>query len=81
MHTTMLTRLSTFAHNEFEQILRERNVVELLNRLEELLADARRRRGREVDGEKEEDVVPYVDLRIFVSGQSPTKLLIAWGQA
>jgi len=51
MHKTMLERLEKFAKDEFEQIVRERNVVEQLNALEDLIADAKRRKARGVDGE------------------------------
>lgn len=55
----MAGKLERFAKEEFETILRERNVVENLNRLEDLMADARRRRARGVES-GEGEVVPYV---------------------
>jgi len=55
----MVGRLEGFAKAEFETILKERNVVENLNRLEDLIADARRRRARSTgEGEGEGKVVP-----------------------
>lgn len=49
----MVGRLEGFAKAEFETIMRERNVVENLNRLGDLIADARRRKARGVEGEGE----------------------------
>lgn len=57
MHSAFISRLSTFARDEFDTILEERRVVENLNRLEELIADARRRKA--AAGERGEgEVVP-----------------------
>jgi kinetochore protein NNF1 len=56
MHSAFISRLSTFARDEFDTILEERRVVENLNRLEELIADARRRKS--AAGERSEEVVP-----------------------
>ena len=58
MHTGMVNGLRGFAVNEFDAIVEERRVVEGLNRLEDLIADAKRRKARGVEGE--EGVVPYV---------------------
>ncbi|TAQ84889.1 hypothetical protein B7494_g6777 [Chlorociboria aeruginascens] len=51
MHRGMVERLEQFAKEEFDDILRDRRVVEGLNSLEDLVADARRRKSRAVDGE------------------------------
>ncbi|KAI9055176.1 hypothetical protein LZ554_000140 [Drepanopeziza brunnea f. sp. 'monogermtubi'] len=51
MHGSMVGRLEAFARDEFETILAERNVVERLNLLEDLIAEGRRRKAR---GELEE---------------------------
>ncbi|KAH9224012.1 Nnf1-domain-containing protein, partial [Leptodontidium sp. 2 PMI_412] len=59
MHADMAGKLERFAKEEFETILRERNVVENLNRLEDLMADARRRRARGVEGGEGEVVPPH----------------------
>lgn len=56
MHSAFISRLSTFAKDEFNTILEERRVVENLNRLEELIADAKRRKA--AAGENSEDVTP-----------------------
>jgi kinetochore protein NNF1 len=45
MHGAFISRLSTFAKDEFHTIMQERRVVENLNRLEDLIADARRRKA------------------------------------
>lgn len=45
MHSAFVSRLSTFAKDEFNTIMHERRVVENLNRLEDLIADARRRKA------------------------------------
>ncbi|KAN0114475.1 Nnf1 domain containing protein [Hyaloscypha variabilis] len=50
MHQGMCERLRSFALSEFETILEERKVVERLNGLEDLIADAKRRKARGVDG-------------------------------
>ncbi|KAJ5054620.1 uncharacterized protein L3040_000887 [Drepanopeziza brunnea f. sp. 'multigermtubi'] len=52
MHGSMVGRLEAFARDEFETILAERNVVERLNLLEDLIAEGRRRKAR---GEQEEE--------------------------
>ncbi|PVH84777.1 Nnf1-domain-containing protein [Cadophora sp. DSE1049] len=59
LHENMVGRLEGFAKAEFETILRERNVVENLNRLEDLIAEARRRRARGLDGGEGEVVPPH----------------------
>ncbi|RFU24870.1 hypothetical protein B7463_g11468, partial [Scytalidium lignicola] len=46
MHQGLVGRLEGFAKNEFETILVERNVVQNLNALEDLIADAKRRKAR-----------------------------------
>ena len=51
MHASMTERLDGFAKAEFETILRERKVVQGLNALEGLIADARRRKARAVEGD------------------------------
>ncbi|KAK2629085.1 hypothetical protein QTJ16_002188 [Diplocarpon rosae] len=53
MHSSMVSRLESFATEEFETILRERDVVGNLNRLEEVIREGRR--GRKGGGEKEEE--------------------------
>jgi kinetochore protein NNF1 len=59
MHSAFISRLSTFARDEFDTILEERNVVENLNRLEELIADAKRRKAAAGgNGAVEGDVIP-----------------------
>ncbi|KAK2623870.1 hypothetical protein QTJ16_007051 [Diplocarpon rosae] len=63
MHSSMVSRLESFATEEFETILRERDVVGNLNRLEEVIREGRRRKER--GGEKEEEgegelVVPHL---------------------
>jgi kinetochore protein NNF1 len=58
MHSAFISRLSTFARDEFDTILEERNVVENLNRLEELIADAKRRKAAAGGDGAEGDVVP-----------------------
>ncbi|KAL2074151.1 hypothetical protein VTL71DRAFT_7929 [Oculimacula yallundae] len=55
MHADMAGKLERFAKEEFETILMERNVVENLNKLEDLIGEARRRRARAGEGE---EVVP-----------------------
>ncbi|CZS90062.1 uncharacterized protein RAG0_01196 [Rhynchosporium agropyri] len=57
----MAGKLERFAKEEFETILKERNVVENLNRLEDLIGEARRRKARstgDADGYGEGNVVP-----------------------
>jgi kinetochore protein NNF1 len=56
MHSAFISRLSTFAKDEFNTILEERRVVENLNRLDELIVDARRRKA--ASGVKSDDIVP-----------------------
>lgn len=59
MHGAFISRLSTFAKDEFDTILEERRVVENLNRLEELIADARRRKAAAgEDGRGDQEVIP-----------------------
>jgi kinetochore protein NNF1 len=63
MHTGMVNGLRGFAVNEFDTILEERRVVENLNRLEDLIADAKKRKARSVEGEGEGEsgvLIPYV---------------------
>jgi len=63
MHSAFVARLSSFAIEEFEAILRERDVVRGLNRLEDVIGDARRRkRDAEEKGEKggEEEIPPHM---------------------
>ncbi|KAE9379658.1 Nnf1-domain-containing protein [Stipitochalara longipes BDJ] len=62
MHKGMSERLRSFALSEFETILEERKVVERLNALEDLIADARKRRARALDteGGEGEIVVPHM---------------------
>lgn len=54
MHAGMISRLGDFAKEEFEDIVRERRVVERVNRLEVLIGEARRRMV-EGEGEGRED--------------------------
>lgn len=58
LHSGLIAKLQTFARDEFERILEERKVVERLNKLEDLVAEGKRRRARGVEGES---VVAYVD--------------------
>jgi kinetochore protein NNF1 len=51
MHKGMCERLRTFAMGEFGEIMEERRVVERLNELEGLIADARKRKSRSVEGD------------------------------
>jgi kinetochore protein NNF1 len=51
MHTGMTNGLKGFATAEFDTILKERNVVENLNQLEDLIAEARKRKSRATDGQ------------------------------
>ncbi|KAH7360275.1 Nnf1-domain-containing protein [Rhexocercosporidium sp. MPI-PUGE-AT-0058] len=50
MHADMAGKLERFAKEEFETILRERDVVGNLNRLEDLVKDAGKRKARGVEG-------------------------------
>ncbi|CAL3972170.1 unnamed protein product, partial [Diplocarpon coronariae] len=50
MHGSMVSRLEGFATEEFETILRERDVVGNLNRLEEVIRDGKRRRDGGEEG-------------------------------
>lgn len=50
LHAQMLARLGDLARADFTLILQERRVLENLNALEEVIGEARRRRGRGVDG-------------------------------
>lgn len=50
--------------NEFETILQERNVVENLNRLEDLIADAKKRKARSTSTSSEP---PYVSFTFHPS--------------
>lgn len=45
MHAQLISRLESFAQADFQEILRERKVIENLNALEELIADAKRRKA------------------------------------
>lgn len=47
----MVSKLQQFAENEFETIMVERRVVENLNRLEEIIEEARRKKARGVEGQ------------------------------
>jgi kinetochore protein NNF1 len=47
----MVGKLGGFARDEFENILVERRVVESLNRLEDVIAEAKRRKARAPEGE------------------------------
>lgn len=51
LHSNMVGKLGGFARDEFETILVERRVVENLNRLEDVIAEARRRKARAPEGE------------------------------
>ncbi|KAF8851986.1 Nnf1-domain-containing protein [Acephala macrosclerotiorum] len=57
MHSGMISRLGDFAREEFQTILEERGVVERLNRLEDLIADARRRKARSIEGDGEGEIL------------------------
>jgi len=63
----MSERLRGFAMSEFETILEERKVVERLNAMEDLFADAKRRKARVLDGEGKEggEVVVWVISSCF----------------
>ena len=52
--------------DEFSQILEERNVVGYLNKLEDLIADAKRRKARSTDSE-ESQLIPYVHFPFNLS--------------
>lgn len=56
MHSAFISRLSAFAKDEFNTILEERRVIENLNRLDELIVDAKRRKA--AAGEKSDDAIP-----------------------
>jgi kinetochore protein NNF1 len=56
MHESVVSRLGGFAREEFEVILREREVVQRLNELEERIGEGRKRKSRAV--EEEEPPVP-----------------------
>lgn len=51
MHESVVSRLGGFAREEFEVIMREREVVARLNELEERIGEGRRRKARGVEGE------------------------------
>jgi kinetochore protein NNF1 len=61
--------------NEFETILLERNVVENLNRLEDLILDAKKRKARSTASDEDPSSVPvpYVSTS---SHPSPSTLLV-----
>lgn len=46
-----MSRLGGFAREEFEVILRERDVVTRLNELDERIGEGKRRKARAVEGE------------------------------
>jgi len=48
----MCERLRGFAMAEFGEIIEERRAVERLNELEGLIADARKRKSRSVEGDE-----------------------------
>jgi kinetochore protein NNF1 len=52
MHKGMCERLRGFAMAEFGEIIEERRAVERLNELEGLIADARKRKSRSVEGDE-----------------------------
>ncbi len=54
---------------DFEELLKERNVIENLNALEDLIADAQRRRARAVQGEA--PPIPYVTSVSFLLTAMP----------
>jgi kinetochore protein NNF1 len=56
MHTGMTNGLRSFALNEFETIMEERRVVEHLNRLEDLIADAKKRKARSTSSDQDPDI-------------------------
>jgi hypothetical protein len=59
MHTGMTAGLRSFALAEFDTIMEERRVVENLNRLEDLISDAKKRKARSTSGTDEyEQPVP-----------------------
>jgi len=51
MHSGLTSRLEQFAKDEFQTIMEERAVVERLNSLEDVIAEAKRRKARAADGE------------------------------
>jgi kinetochore protein NNF1 len=51
MHESVVSRLGGFAREEFEVILRERDVVTRLNELDERIGEGKRRKARAVEGE------------------------------
>ena len=56
LHEGLIAKLQAFARDEFERILEEKRVVERLNKLEDVIAEGRRRKARGVDKE----VIAYV---------------------
>jgi len=48
----MVGKLGGFAKDEFENILGERRVVEHLNRLDDVITEAKRRKARAPEGEE-----------------------------
>lgn len=59
MHTGMTAGLRSFALAEFDTIMEERRVVENLNRLEDLISDAKKRKARSTSGtDGDEQPVP-----------------------
>ena len=51
MHESVVSRLGGFAREEFEIILKEREVVRLLNELDERIGEGRKRMARSVENE------------------------------
>lgn len=64
VHRQLNAKLEEGATAEFNEILKERDVIKGLNELDRLVGDARRRRD---DGESESSV-PYVCLFIWLYG-------------
>jgi kinetochore protein NNF1 len=60
MHGAFISRLSSFAKDEFDTIMEERRVVANLNRLDELIADARRRKAAAGEKNAEEQIPPHL---------------------
>lgn len=57
MHSGMISRLGEFARGEFEDIVRERRVVERVNALEGVIGEARGRMLESANGNGKEGVV------------------------
>lgn len=75
MHAQLIARLESFAQADFQEILRERKVIENLNALEELIADAKRRKAAWEEAHPDGDVEG--EERIPGHLQPPDKLLEA----